>query len=219
MESTTNSSQSCLICGGTLKDAMGNPCPKCTSKENKTIPIVAGIPAQYQGVGFDKSFLPMELQGKYGEFMEELMITIINDIAFYQKNLVICSRPNSGKTVWTYNLYSELTAKGYKLPTLRDITEVRNILNSYENKEEAVLYSEARCAVIKLPRDMQPWMFDTMSYVIERRVRNNGFTIFLFGGTLEELKMLDKFGRLGYLRGTGAYNTVQIESFEKENRK
>lgn len=211
-------SQGCLICGGTLRDANGQLCPKCTEASKRITPVVAGIPAQYQGVAFDKSFLPMDMQGKYGEFMEDLMVTILNDIAFYQKNLIICSRPNSGKTVWTYNLYSELTAKGYHIPTLRDITEVREILNSFDKKEEAALYSEARCAIIKLPRDLQPWMFDTISYVLERRVRNNGFTIFLFGGSLDELKQLDKFGRLGYLRGTGAYNTVHIESFEKESR-
>lgn len=208
----------CLICGGTLTDTFGKPCPVCTEASKRLTPIVAGIPAQYQGVTFDKSFLPSDLQNKYGQFMEELLITIINDIAFYQKNLIICSRPNSGKTIWTYNLYSELTAKGHHMPTLRDITEVRNILNSFDNKEESALFSKARCAVIKLPKDMQPWMFDTMSYIIERRVRNNGFTIFLFGGTLEELKQIDKYNRLGYLRGTGAYNTVQIESFEKESR-
>lgn len=206
-------SESCLICGGTLIDALGKPCPNCTKPGERLVPVVSGVPAQYQGVSFDKSFLPSDLQDKYGTFMEELLTTILSDIAFYQKNLVICSRPNSGKTVWTYNLYSELISKGYHIPQFRDITEVRNILNSYDNREEAALYSEARCAVIKLPRDMQPWMFDSISYIIERRVRNNGFTVFLFGGTVEELKKLDKFGGLNHLRGTGAYNTVKIESF------
>ena len=115
--------------------------------------------------------------------------------------MLICSRPNSGKTVWAYNLYSILSSKGYEIPTLRDIVEVRDILNSYSNKEEVNLISTARCAVIKIPRDLQPWMFDTISYLIERRVRNDGFTIFLFGGTEEDLKYI------------GAYNTIKIESF------
>ena len=203
----------CLKCGGTGRLVNGTPCPDCSGTIIKSIPVVQGIPVQYQGVNFDKKFLPEKEQKTYGTFMEELLINIVNDFAFYQKNLLICSRPNSGKTVWAYSLISLLSAKGYTIPNLRDITEVRNILNSYDNKEEAALWSTARCAIIKLPRDMQPWMFDVMSYVIERRVRSDGFTIFLFGGTKDDLQFIDKYGRLQHLTGTGAYNTIKIESF------
>lgn len=208
----------CLICGGTFQTVDGKPCPVCCKDGSMVPPVVKGIPAQYQGVKFDKSFLPSEMQGKYGEFMEELLLTIISDISFYQKNLIICARPNSGKTIWAYNLIAELTAKGLNVPVLRDIAEVRDILNSYENKDLNRQYSEARCVLIKLPRDMQPWMFDTMSYVVERRVRNDGFTIFLFGGVEDDLKQLDRYGRMHNLKGTGAYNTVSVVSFGKGYR-
>lgn len=204
---------SCLICGGTLKTALGEPCPECTKKEGLQAPVVAGIPLQYQGVNFDKSFLPQELQKDYGTFMEDLLITIVNDIAFYQKNLIICSRPNSGKTVWAYTLYARLIAKGFETPPLMDIVEARDALNTWDNKEKGILLSSARCAVIKIPRDMQFWMFDTMSYILERRVRSNGFTIFLFGGSLDDLNAIDRKSTLSVMRGTGAYNTVKIHSY------
>lgn len=203
----------CLKCGGTGFLLSGEPCPDCSEELGVLTPIVHGVPAQYQGIQFDKSFLPEKEQKTYGVFMEELLDNIIHDYAYYQKNLLICSRPNSGKTVWAYNLYSILASKGYEIPPLRDISEVRSILNSYDNKQEAQLFSSARCAIVKIPRDIQPWMFDTMSYLVERRVRSNGFTIFLFGGSLDELKLLDRFDKLKYLRGTGAYNTIKIESF------
>lgn len=203
----------CLKCGGTGVLVNGDPCPDCIGENAKLVPIVQDIPVQYQGVRFDKSFLPEKEQEKYGSFMEELLTTIINDYAFYQKNMIICSRPNSGKTVWAYNLISILTSKGYEVPSLRDVTEVRNIFNSYNDKEEAALFSTARCAIIKIPRDIQSWMFDTISYIIERRVRSDGFTIFLFGGTEEELKHADRNERMRYLKGTGSYNTIKVESF------
>lgn len=203
----------CIKCAGTGKMLNGEPCPDCSKDNEVLVPIVHGVPTQYQGIKFDKSFLPEKVQKTYGTFMEELLVTILHDYAFYQKNMLICSRPNSGKTVWAYNLYSELVSKGYNIPPLRDITEVRDILNSYSDKNEANLLSTARCAIVKIPRDIQPWMFDTMSYLVERRVRSNGFTIFLFGGTLEDLNMLDRFDKLRYLRGTGAYNTIKVESF------
>lgn len=203
----------CLRCAGSGKIIGGAPCPVCSKELSKITPIVYGVPAQYQGIKFDKSFLPEKEQNTYGVFMEELMQTIINDYSFYQKNILICSRPNSGKTVWAYNLYSILSSKGYDMPPYKDIVEVRNILNSYADKDMVNLYSEARCAIIRLPRDMQFWMFDTMSYILERRVRANGFTIFMFGGTEEELVSIDKKGSLKHLKGTGAYNTICVKSF------
>lgn len=209
----STSTDGCLICGGTLKTATGEPCPVCCKEQPKVSPVVVGIPAQYQGVRFDKSFLPQKLQGSYGDFMEELLITVVNDIAFYQKNLLICCRPNSGKTIWAYSLYAEVIAKGYTCPPLLDIVEARDALNSYSEKLTGAALSSARCAIIKLPRDMQFWMFNTISYVIERRVRAGGFTVFLYGGTIEELKLIDRDSCLSWLRGTGAFNTIKVESF------
>lgn len=207
------SNESCIKCAGTKKMANGDPCPICCKDDVETVPIVFDIPAQYQGVRFDKNFLPDKEQKSYGVFMEELLTTIINDLAFYQKNLLICSRPNSGKTVWSYSLYSIITSKGYEMPPIKDLVEVRSILNSYSELDKAQLYSTARCAVIRIPRDVQFWMFDTISYILERRVRSGGFTIFMFAGTIDELRQVDKYDRLKHLDGTGAYNTVEVKSF------
>lgn len=205
----------CMKCAGSGKLISGEPCPDCAKELSAIVPISYGVPAQYQGVKFDKSFLPEKEQKGYGEFMEELLNTIINDYAFYQKNLLICNRPNSGKTVWAYHLYAVLSSKGYEIPPLKDIAEVRDIITSYADKELANLYSTARCAIIKVPRDLQPWMFDSISMIVERRVRNDGFTIFLYGGSEDDLKYADRYGRIRDIMGTGAYNTVKLYSFGK----
>lgn len=206
--------ENCIQCGGTGTLVNGEPCPTCAKNIARIVPKAYGIPVQYQGVKFDKSFLPEKEQKEYGCFMEGLMQTILNDIPFYQKNMIICSRPNSGKTVWSYDLYANVVAMGFEMPPVKDIVEIKNILNGYTDKQEAQLFSTARCAVIRIPRDVQFWMLDTISYIVERRVRSDGFTIFMFAGTEEELKYADKNDKLKYIRGTGAYNTVQIVSFD-----
>ncbi len=206
-------SQTCLICGGTRRTVDGNPCPECCKNEPTPAPVVSGIPIQYQGVRFDKSFLPNSLQDKYGSFMEDLLDTIINDIAFYQKNMIICCRPNSGKTIWAYNLMANLIAKGYETLPLLDLMEARDAMNSFEDREMSRLISTARCAVIKIPLDVQYWMLNSISSLVERRVRNGGFTIFIYGGTIEDLNRIDKNNVLSSLRGAGAYNTVKVEAF------
>lgn len=205
--------QSCLICGGTGTDAFMRPCPNCFKEKIKIVKDLYGVPVQYQNVAYDKSFLPEKEQKTYGKYMEDLLNEILTNYAFFQKNILICSRPNSGKTVWSYHLYSALSDKGYTIPKLRDILEVRDIMSSYKNVDEAELYSKARCAIIKIPRDCPPWLFDSVSSIIERRVRNNGFTIFLFGGSLDELKQLDRYEKMKYIMGSGAYNTIEIKSF------
>lgn len=204
----------CLLCGGSFKMVNGQPCPNC-KPDLKMVPKSMCIPIQYQGVKFDSSFIPMKMQKDYGTYMDKLMKEIVTNIGVFQKNILICSRPNSGKSVWAYSLCATLYDKGVECPPVMDIIEAKNLLNSYdkESAEKAKLLSMARCAVLKVPKDLQSWMFDVILYIIERRVQYNGFTIFLYGGTEYDIKEKDKYGKMQYLRGTGAYHTIEVKSF------
>ena len=204
----------CLICGGSFKTVLGDPCPNCTKDMVKTLPICPEIPAQYQGVRFDKTFLPKDMQETYGTYMENLLNQIIGSAHTYQKNLLICSRPNSGRTIWSYNLYSLLTNKGIKIPSIKDIFEVKEILTQrFGDPVLAELWSSSRFAIIKIPQDVQAWMWDSMTTIIERRVRANGCTIFFYNGSRKDLKNQDTFGKLRNIEGQGSYNTVEVKSF------
>ena len=208
----------CLKCGGTGNigtTAKKVPCPDCCKLATNIIPSYLEIPTQYQGLKFDKSFLPEDMQDKYGTFMEELLNDIVSSYSTYQKNLLICARPNCGKTVWAYNLFALMNSKGIKIPPFKDIVEVKEILDGRGSKEDMSLYSSSRFAIIKIPRAVSAWMFDYITYILERRVRSNGCTIFLYGGTEQDLKNQDSFGKLKYIKGTGSYNTVAIKSFEE----
>lgn len=207
--------ESCLICGGTGTDANGKPCPECSKNLIIDIPVVGNVPTQYQGVAFDKSFLPLKEQNDFGKYMEELLQSIISDIAFFQKNILICSRPNSGKTVWSYHLYSVLSANGYDIPPVKDLVEVKEILTSYTDKELARLFISARCAIIRIPRDVQFYHFATMASIIEKRVRSGGFTIFTYAGRFYDLKLADRDKQLNSLIGNGSYQTIEVKDFSK----
>lgn len=207
----------CLKCGGDGTMANGLPCPDCKDeiiKKAMTRRNIANVPTQYQGVSFDKSFLPFDEQAKYGAFMEDLLKTIYADCGLYQKNYLICSRPNSGKTVWGYTLITLLADKGFYLPPIMDLVAVRDILN-YSNRD-AELTKEvqvSRGLVVRVPADAQFWMLDIILYILERRVARNGFTIFLYNGKYEQLKQCDKYGKLPYIIGSGAWHTVKLEDF------
>lgn len=203
----------CLMCAGSGKIIGGKPCPECSGKEKKSVPLAHGIPLQYQGITFDKEFLPEKLKKPYGEFMENLLTEITENVNIYQKNLLICSKPNSGKTIWAYNIYAYAINKGITMAPVKDILEIRNILNSYSYNPELEMIAEARGMIVKIPKDIQPWIFDSISTLIERRVRNNGFTIFLYGGQEEDLKQSDRNGRLSEIKGNGSFNTLRVYNF------
>lgn len=209
----------CLKCAGQVNMANGQICPDCSKEKVSVKYHVAGIPVQYQGKVFDRDFLPNELiKSPYADFMEKLYDDITQNISIFQKNYLIVSRPNSGKTIWAYSLLTQLISSGYKVPLLRDISEVKNVLNFQESVEEADLYSKARCVIVKIPSDAAPWLFDCMRSLIERRVRNNGFTIFLYSGSMEELERADRHNILRDIRGTGAFNTVAVKDYGRKNQ-
>ena len=203
----------CLTCGGTGLTALGKPCPNCSSEQLEGLPILTSIPVQYQNVRFDRMFLPENLQNTYGVYIGELIQKIVKQVGFY-KNILICSRPNSGKTIFAYTVYGLLYNKGITMPEVKDIFEVRDIfINYYGNPEEVELWSTSKVAIIKIPVDIPTKVFDTMSMIIERRVRNNCSTIFLYGGSKKDLLAQDKFGRLASLDGDGSYNSIEIKSW------
>lgn len=212
-------SKGCLRCGGDGTLVNGEPCPECGGKEEH-IPILEDVPIQYQGLKFDKDLLPQGMSDYYGKFMEDLKDEIIRNASTFQRNTLICCRPNCGKSVWAYNVYSLLKNAGISIPPIRDILEVRNILGyATDDIELAKGYTNDRFAIIKIPRHVTAEMFDAIQFIVERRVNHNGCTIFLYGGIKEDLKKQDYFKKLKYIAGTGAFNSVKIESFYDKTNK
>ncbi len=199
----------------------GKPCPNCTKDQYKIVPIVYGVPSQYQGVAFDKSFLPEHMQEKYGTFMESLLNEITTGIMTFQKNMLIAARPNCGKTIWFYNLYSKLQSKGYNIPLLRDVLEIRDMMQSptKENMEYMENFNKARIAICKVSQDSPPWVIDIIQSIVSRRVRNNGCTIFLFDGDFYEFEKKCQISKVISLKGSGAYNTLYIQQFYERSHK
>lgn len=208
----------CIKCGGTGILANGEPCD-CGCKEDITLPTCLNVPVQYQGIRFDKSFLPKYLQDDYGNYMEGLIKDCTANVSMFNKNILICAPPNSGKTVFAYTIYGLLFAKGATIPSLMDIMEVREVMMNYYNAdyEKIELLSTSKVAVIKIPQDLPIKFAETISTIIERRVRNNCSTIFLYSGSKEDLLAQDKFGKFKAIIGDGSYNSIEVKSWRMKS--
>lgn len=204
----------CLKCGNTGVMANGLPCD-CGIHDRLLLPRTLDIPYQYQSIRFDKTFLKPELQLSYGTFMEQLINEVTQNIKMFNKNILICAPPNSGKTVFAYTLYGMLYAKGVSTPKFMDISEARSILMEQYTKEKDTLMhlTTAPIVVLKIPMDVPNKFPEIISSIIDRRVRNGTSTIFLFNGTLNDLIAQDKFNKFKSLVGDGSYNSLMAKSW------
>lgn len=206
----------CIKCGGTGILANGEMCD-CGVATEFFLPVCMDIPAQYQNLQFDARLVPQDMPCDYGRYISELMRECCGNMMQLCRNILICSPPNTGKTVFAYTVLSFLYRKGVEVFSLRDILEVREVLmNPYRGKQDEVgLLTRTPIAFIKIPLDLPPKLAATMSTVVERRVRHGNSTIFLYGGSKEDIFAQDTFGNLQALLGDGSYNTILVKSWRK----
>jgi len=207
----TEEKKACLKCGGTGLLLNGDKCD-CGVVDEIILPECLKIPNQYQSIRFDKSFLRKEMQNDYGVYMERLINDCVSRVSIFNKNLLICAPANSGKSVFAYTVYGILYANGIRTARFMDIVEARSILNNLyaDDLNEVILLSTSPILILKIPTDVPSRFPEIMSTIVERRVRNNCSTIFLYNGTDSDLYALDKFGKLKQLFGDGSYNSIEV---------
>lgn len=208
----------CLKCGGTGYTVHGKKCDCGSVEERVIIPDSIKIPQQYQSIVFSESLLPEYVDVSYKAYMRDLYRECTTCEKWFNRNILICAPPNSGKTVFAYSVIGTLYAKGVVVSDLMDIMEVRELIMAYYGD---VRYSksniaEAKIVFIKIPQDLPVKLAETMSTIVERRVRHGVGTIFLFSGTKEDLKAQDRFGKLQALIGDGSYNSIEVKSWERK---
>lgn len=210
----------CIKCGGTGVMANGEPCDCGAQGVQLVLPPHMKLPLQYQSIKYNKQFIRPEFRDTLGAFMEKLLRDIVTDLHSYSKNYIICSPANTGKTVWAYNLYTILYSKGENMPELLDLMQVREALLNYygDNFELVDKINNAKVMVIRIPMDLPNKFVETISTIVDRRVRNSCSTIFIFNGSRNDLYAQDRFDKLKYLEGDGSFNTVCIKSFEERRK-
>lgn len=204
----------CLKCGGTGWLVNGDRCD-CGIQDAIILPTSLRIPSQYQDIRFNRMNLRPALQSEYGSYIESLINEISAKAGRIDRNILICAQPNSGKTVLAYTVIGSLFAKGVKVPEVMDLMQIREILMARYNTdvEKIADINSAPIMFVKIPMDVPARFAETMSMLIERRVRFDGSTIFLFSGSAYDLEALDTFGKYQRLLGDGSFNSIQLKNF------
>lgn len=210
----------CLKCDGTGITVDGTPCD-CRENGKVELPIVLEVPSIYQNAEFSASLVPIKMPRQYGIDLEDI-IDVIKSKGRLNYNALICSPPNTGKTVFAYTIYRHQYLKGLPMPEIIDLFEAKELLVSMsynedinKNKDKLI---NSPVAIIKLPLDLPNKFAETMSTLLERRVRKNGNTIFLYGGSLSDLKNQDRFNVLDNIIRDGSYSSLKIISYNYQSK-
>lgn len=210
----------CVKCGntGTLLD--GSPC-NCRFRVESFYDEVScvDIPEQYRGVSFNRVLLPMDMDSSYGAYMTELHDGIVS-MRWKHKNVCLCSPVSHGKTIMSYSCIEQLFRKGVATFPVFDILEIKRILLDidlcrkplYEVNNPEYL-TTAPYLFVKIPRVPTWEVYDTAVLILDRRVRRDNVTVFLYDGTWSQLIHGDRFNVLAGLQGDGTYNTLEVKSW------
>lgn len=211
----------CLKCGGTGQQVDGSPCD-CELSKKVDLPVVLEIPAVYQSAEFSAVLVPVRMPRSYGIELEDI-INVVKSKGRFTHNLLICSPPNTGKTVFAFSLYRQQYTKGLPMSEIMDLIEAKELMvsNSYDDQTIRDKEKLIKCplAVIKIPLDLPPKFAETMSTITERRVRKNGTTIFLYGGSIYDLQNQDRFGVLNNIIRDGSYNSLKVVNYQYTDNK
>lgn len=210
----------CAACGNTGVRLDGTPCD-CKFRVESFYESVScmDVPEQYRGVLFNAALLPKDMIAGYGIYMTELYDSIVST-RMRHRNVCLCSPAAHGKTILAYSCIEQLFRKGIPTFPVFDILEVKRILLDtdlcrkllYEVSNPEYL-TTAPYVFIKIPRIPTWEVYDTVVSVLERRVRRDNCTIYLYDGTWEQLIRSDKLNVLAGIQGDGTYNTLEVSSW------
>lgn len=215
----------CTECSNTGIRLDGSPCP-CRMHESE---LYVGmecldIPETYRGLRFSETSLPPDMGTAYSSFMKNTY-TQLTSMSWRCKNMIICSPPQTGKSVLAYSVIQELFRKNIPVFQVFDILEIKRIMLDVDyNKSQSMglanpadLYTVPYLFAI-MPPITNYDTFDTAAMLISRRTRRGNSTILLYEGHWNQLVCNDSKGSLKNLKGNGSLTTVEVNSWERKNK-
>lgn len=214
----------CPICGGTGVLLDGTPCP-CQQNEDD---IYSGadclsIPETYRGVAFNSILLPKNMGTYYAKFMQDTY-DMLTSLRWRNKNIIICSPAQTGKSVLAYTVVQSLFKKGLDVFPLMDILEIKRVMQDIEYNRSTSLGVENPQILLTtpylfayIPASLTYDVFDTAAVLVSRRVRRGNSTILLYQGNWNYLASADTKGSLKNMAGSGALTTVEVHNFTYKN--
>lgn len=210
----------CPKCMNSGIDIDGNVC-SCRFNAESFYDSVSclDVPEQYRGIRFNSSLVPSDMPEAYARFLQDIHDKILAGKWAY-RNVLIASPIGHSKTILAYSCLESMFRQGMITFPVYDVLEIKRMLldmdfcrkSPYEEENpERIITSNI--LFVKIPRITSWEVYDTISLLLDRRVRRGNSTLFLYDGSWQELIHNDKHEVLINLMGDGYYNTLDVKSW------
>lgn len=216
----------CPDCGNTGVDIEGNVC-HCRFNAKTFYDTVScfDVPEQYRGLRFNGSLVASDMPTGYVNLLQDIQDKITLGRWEY-KNVVLASPIGRSKTILAYSCLEQLFRDGCETFPVFDVLELKRMLLDMDLCRPSVydIPDPQRILTVpvlftKIPRYGSWEVYDTITTLLDRRVRRGNSTIFIYDGSWAELTRNDKKGTLTGLMGDGYYNTLDVQSWAPMEKK
>lgn len=210
----------CVKCGNSGKDLDGNICECQFNKEEFIREVTClDVPENYRGIIFNTFLVPKDIDESYGRYLDKLH-NDITSLTMRSKNVCICAPVKHGKSIFAYSVIERLFRRGIPVFPIFDVLEIKRMFldidlcrKPYYETDNPEFLLDSPYLFVKIPRLPAIEVYDTISVIVDRRVRRGNSTIFLYDGTWKQLLYGDKFRILESLEGDGNYKSIEVKSW------
>ena len=198
----------CLKCNNTGIDSDFNICD-CGAlylrrKEKTSLPL-----SPYTGIEFNVDLLPDNVTPSYKEGL-----TYILDGAKKGRvpsyNTLVISPISTGKTIFATTLLETLSSHCESVSSIFDILDIKDAMyNTGGNFDLKEALAKDKFMVIRIPLLLPFGTPELMYTILQRRTGLNNYTMFLFSGSIEDLKK-QKEQVIQRLVQDGSFCTVKL---------
>lgn len=213
----------CPKCGGTGITPFGEVCTCPNAHHAFGVGVSClDVPKQYAGRHFNSKLVPSDCGPTYGSYLQKFHDNIIA-MKYVNYNCLICSPIAHSKTVLAYSVLESLFRKNIPTFPVCTILELRRILRDmdagvtgdYGFSTPVSNLMSAPYIFVKIPMILSWEVYPTMVDILDRRVRRNLSTIFIFDGYIDDLEKFDKSNILRSIKGNGTFHTIDVHNFYK----
>lgn len=180
------------------------------------------VPEQYRGLTFSTALLPDDIATDYKTDMNDIY-ALLSTGKGMNHNYLLCSPHKHGKTVFAYACMERMFRGGLTVFPLCDVMELRRLMRELDmgkpvtlNVREPENLWKATTIFVKIPTYPTWEVFDTMSTLVSRRVRNGGSVCFLYSGDYRFLIKNDSAEYISSSRGDGAFSTLDVKVWKRK---
>lgn len=181
-------------------------------KEQKEDIIRKGIIPDNYGEEFCGEFIREPYNDTLGEYLDNIH-QYIKTNKVIPKNILVCSPPRTGKTVFQYSIISWAINNNVNYCKPLFISDISNMINDKSQIENMSKIMTTPIVFVNIDESVVLGFVDIISTIISKRVNIGYSTMFFSASDYNALCKKPTGSKLRELKGDGLYKSIDIQNF------